>query len=199
MPTPSQDRTLQFIRRYLARHGHAPSLSAIASGLGLRSKAVVHRHVQALAEQGYLTVAAGRHHGIALTDQAIEASFTIPLAGRIAAGRPIEAIADTHTLNLAEFLLGPNRYALRVFGDSMIGAGILDGDTVVIEQRDTADDGDIVVALIDNQEVTLKRLRRRRDGMIELIAANPAIPNMVYAPDRIRLQGVVTGQLRSYR
>jgi repressor LexA len=198
MSTPSQNKTLQFIRRHLARHGHAPSLSTIATGLGLRSKTVVHRHVQALVEQGYLTVEPGRHHGIALTDKAAEALFSIPLAGRIAAGRPIEAIADEHTLNLAEFLLGPDRYALRVFGDSMIGAGILDGDTVVVAQRDTANDGDIVVALIDNQEATLKRLKRRKDGMIELIAANPAIPNMVYAADRVRLQGVVVGQLRSY-
>lgn len=198
MPTPSQDKTLQFIRRHLAQHGHAPSLSAIAAGLGLRSKAVVHRHVQALADQGYLRVEPGRHHGIALTDKAAEELLSLPLLGRIAAGRPIEAIPDEHTLNLAEFLLGPDRYALRVFGDSMIGAGILDGDTVVVAQRDTANDGDIVVALIDNQEATLKRLKRRKDGMIELIAANPAIPNMVYAADRVRLQGVVVGQLRSY-
>jgi repressor LexA len=199
MPTPSQDKTLQFVRRYLAQHGHAPSLSAIAAGLGLRSKAVVHRHVQALAGQGYLTVEPGRHHGIALTDRAAAELFSLPLAGRIAAGRPIETIPDEHTLNLAEFLLGPNRYALRVFGDSMSGAGILDGDTVVVAQRDTANDGDIVVALIDNQEATLKRLKRRKDGMIELIAANPTVPNMVYAADRVRLQGVVVGQLRSYR
>lgn len=199
MPTPSQDKTLQFIRHYLAQHGHAPSLSTIAAGLGLRSKAVVHRHVQALVEQGYLRVEPGRHHGIALTDKAAGELLSLPLVGRIAAGQPIEAIPDEHTLNLAEFLLGPGRYALRVFGDSMIGAGILDGDTVVVAQRDTADDGDIVVALIDNQEATLKRLKRRKDGMIELIAANPAIPNMVYAADRVRLQGVVVGQLRSYR
>lgn len=199
MPTPSQDKVLQFIRQYLLQHGHAPSLSRIATGLGLRSKTVVHRHVQALVEAGYLQVEPGRHHGISLTGKTATETLSLPLFGRIAAGRPIEAIADEHTLNLAEFLLGPNRYALRVFGDSMIGAGILDGDTVVVAQRDTANDGDIVVALIDNQEATLKRLKRRKDGMIELIAANPAIPNMVYAADRVRLQGVVVGQLRSYR
>ncbi|MBU1192202.1 MAG: transcriptional repressor LexA [Gammaproteobacteria bacterium] len=199
MPTPSQNKVLQFIRQHLLQHGHAPSLSQIAAGLGLRSKTVVHRHVQALAEAGHLQVDPGRHHGISLTDKVATEAFSLPLLGRIAAGRPIEAITDEHSLNLAEFLLGPNRYALRVFGDSMIGAGILDGDTVVVEQRDTASDGDIVVALIDDQEATLKRMKRRKDGMIELIAANPAIPTMVYPADRIRLQGVVVGQLRSYR
>lgn len=199
VPTPSQDKVLRFIRTHLAQEGHAPSLSAIAEGLGLRSKGVVHRHVQALVEQGYVTVEPGRHHGIALTEQGIDDMLSLPLVGRIAAGQPIEAIPDEQTLNLAEFLLGPNRYALRVFGDSMIGAGILDGDTVVVEQRDAAQDGDIVVALIDQQEVTLKRLKQRKDGAIELIAENPAIPPMIYPAQRVRIQGIVTGQLRSYR
>jgi len=199
MPTPSQAHVLRFIREHLARHGHAPSLSAIADGLGLHSKGVVHRHVQALVEQGYLKVEAGRHHGITLTERVAEAALSLPLLGRIAAGRPIEAIADEQSLNLADFLLGPNRYALRVFGDSMIGAGILDGDTVVVEQRDTAQNGDIVVALIDQQEATLKRFKQRTDGAIELIAENPAMPTMIYPAHRVRIQGIVTGQLRSYR
>ena len=199
MPTPSQDKVLRFIRDHLASRGHAPSLSAIAEGLGLRSKGVVHRHVQALVEQGYLNVEPGRHHGIALTDRVAEETLSLPLIGRIAAGRPIEAIADEQTLNLAEFLLGPNRYALRVFGDSMIGAGILDGDTVVVEHCESAHDGDIVVALIDLQEATLKRFKQRQDGAIELIAENPAIPTMIYPAHRVRIQGIVTGQLRTYR
>ncbi len=199
MPTPSQTQVLRFIRDHLASQGHAPSLSAIAEGLGLRSKGVVHRHVQALVEQGYLRVEAGRHHGIALTGRVAEETLSLPLIGRIAAGRPIEAIADEQTLNLADFLLGPNRYALRVFGDSMIGAGILDGDTVVVEHREFAHDGDIVVALIDLQEATLKRFKQRKDGAIELIAENPAIPPMIYPASRVRIQGIVTGQLRTYR
>lgn len=198
MPTPSQDKVLQFIRHHVARHGHAPSLSTIAAGLGLRSKTVVHRRVQALAEEGLLTVTPGRHHGISLTEKVAAQSYSLPLLGRIAAGQPIEAIPDEHTLNLADFLLGPDRYALRVVGNSMIGAGILDGDTVVIRQCDTATDGAIVVALIDGQEATLKRLKRRPGGMIELIAENPVIPPMVYSAERVRIQGVVTGQLRTY-
>lgn len=199
MPTPAQHKVLEFIRDYLLTQGHAPSLSAIADGLGLRAKSVVHRRVQALVEAGYLQVESGRHHGITLTDKLRQESLSLPLLGRIAAGRPIEAIPDTHSINLAEFLLGPDSFALRVFGDSMIGAGILDGDTVIVRQQDTAGNGDIVVALIDEQEATLKRFKRRKDGMIELVAENPAIPSMVYAANRVRIQGIVTGQLRSYR
>ena len=199
MPTPAQNKVLEFIRQYLLAQGHAPSLSAIADGLGLRAKSVVHRRVQALVEAGYLQVEPGRHHGITLTDKLRQENLSLPLLGRIAAGRPIEAIPDTHSINLAEFLLGPDSFALRVFGDSMIGAGILDGDTVIVRQQDTAGNGDIVVALIDEQEATLKRFKRRKDGMIELVAENPAIPSMVYAANRVRIQGIVTGQLRSYR
>ncbi len=199
MPTPSQAQVLRFIREHLATQGYAPSLSMIALGLGLRSKGVVHRHVRALVAQGYLRAETGRHHGIALTDRVATETLSLPLIGRIAAGRPIEAIADEQVLNLAEFLLGPNRYALRVFGDSMIGAGILDGDTVVVEHRESARDGDIVVALIDRQEATLKRFKQRKDGAIELIAENPAIPTMIYAAQRVQIQGIVTSQLRTYR
>ncbi len=199
MPTPSQERVLRFIREHLARRGHAPSLSAIAQTLGLRSKGVVHRHVQALVAQGYLTVAPGRHHGIALTERGAQEAWTLPQLGRIAAGRPIEAIPGEDHIDLAGLLLGPNRYALRVSGDSMTGAGILDGDTVVVEHRDTARDGEIVVALIDQREATLKRFKRHSDGSVMLIAENPALAPMIYAAGRVRIQGVVIAQLRSYR
>lgn len=199
MPTPSQERTLRFIRDHLASQGRAPSLREIAAGLGLTSRGAVRRHVLALAEQGYLQVDPRRHHGITLTDRVAEETLSLPLVGRVAAGRPIEAIPDEQTLNLAEFLLGPNRYALRVFGDSMIGAGILDGDTVVVEHGVSPKDGDIVVALIDLQEATLKRIKHRTDGTLELIAENPAIAPMIYPASRVRIQGIVTGQLRSYR
>ncbi len=199
MLTTRQRDVLAFIRQYLARQGHAPALDEIARGIGIRSKGVVHRHVQALADAGKIRLLPGRKRGIELVDEKSAEGATLPLLGRIAAGYPIEAIPGQDTLNLADFLLGPGRYALRVAGDSMIEAGILDGDTVVIEQRDAADDGEIVVALIDGEEATLKRLKYRRDGNIALIAANPAIPAMIYAADRVTIQGVVVGQLRSYR
>lgn len=199
MLTSRQRDVLAFIRQYLAREDRAPSLEEIAAGIGIRSKGVVHRHVQALAEAGEIRLLAGRKRGIELADGGPAGQTTLPLLGRIAAGRPIEAIPGQDSLNLSDFLLGPDRYALRVQGDSMIEAGILDGDTVVIEQREVADDGEIVVALIDGEEATLKRLRYQRDGSIALIAANPAMPPMIYPAERVTVQGVVVGQLRSYR
>lgn len=127
-----------------------------------------------------------------------EQELTIPLLGRIAAGMPIEAIPDENHLDLAAFFIGPDRYALRVTGESMIDAGILDGDTVIIRKQSTARSGDIVVALIDSQEATLKRLGEYSSQVVELIAENQQIPKMRYSSSRVAIQGVLIGQLRSY-
>ncbi len=126
------------------------------------------------------------------------ANLRIPLLGRIAAGQPIEAIEDANYLDLAAFFIGPDRYALRVSGDSMMDVGILDGDTVILRKQNTARTGDIVVALIDQQEATLKRLGIVQDGMVELIPENSAMSTMRYATSRVSFQGVLVGQLRSY-
>lgn len=122
----------------------------------------------------------------------------IPLLGRIAAGQPIEAIEDANYLDLAAFFIGPDRYALRVTGESMMDVGILDGDTVILRKQDTAQTGDIVVALIDSQEATLKRLGDTRNGIIELIPENSSMTPMRYDASRVSFQGVLVGQLRSY-
>jgi repressor LexA len=158
---------------------------------------VVHRYVQALAGAGLITLQPGRHRGITLTDEQA-AQPTLPLLGKIAAGRPIEAIPGQDEVNLAEFFIGPNRFLLKVQGDSMVDAGILDGDMVVIERCDHADDGEVVVALIDDEEATLKRLQNNRDGTVTLHPANSTLTPMRYAAERVRVQGRVIGQLRSY-
>lgn len=196
MLTPGQHRVLAFIKDYVATQGRAPSLSEIASGIGIRSRGSVHRQVQVLEAAGQIKLLPGRKRGIVLAQ---EDGLCLPLLGRIAAGRPIEAVSGEDTLNLADFLLGPGRYALRVTGSSMIGAGIMEGDTVIIEPREVPEDGEIVVALIDHEEVTLKRIQYRKDGTIALIAENPELPPMIYPAARITVQGVVVGQLRSYR
>jgi repressor LexA len=198
MLTPTQDRVLSFIRRYLNRRGYAPSLIEIAEGIGITSKGTAHRHVQALADAGRIRLISGRKRGIELVSEEAAAKSSLPLLGRIAAGQPIEAITGQDRLDLSD-LLGPNRYALQVRGSSMIGAGILDGDLVVIERCDTADDGAIVVALIDDEEATLKRLKRLKSGRIKLIAENPEMPPLTYPAKRVRIQGVLVYQLRRYR
>ncbi len=123
----------------------------------------------------------------------------IPVFGRIAAGTPIEAIqTPMGTIPLPESLLGPGEYyALEISGDSMIGAGIHDGDTAIIQRCDSADNGAIVVALIDEQEATLKRLRRKGNS-VALEAANPAYETRIFGPDRVRIQGRLAGVFRRY-
>ena len=131
--------------------------------------------------------------------QEIAETVSIPVMGRIAAGTPIEAIqTHSHSISLpAEMISGGSHFALEVRGDSMIEAGILDGDTVLIKRSDTADTGDIVVALVDDEEATLKRLRRK-GASIALEAANPAYETRIFGPDRIRIQGRLVGLFRRY-
>ncbi|MCL4139146.1 UNVERIFIED_CONTAM: hypothetical protein GTU68_001538, partial [Idotea baltica] len=124
--------------------------------------------------------------------------FKLPLLGKIAAGQPIEAIEDQAHLDLAEFFIGPDRYALRVSGDSMMDVGILDGDTVILRKTNKVRSGDIVVALIDSQEATLKRLGQYDKDKVELIPENKAMSTMRYSTERVSFQGVLVGQLRSY-
>ena len=196
MLPPAKQRTLDFSSGYWRRHGRSPSFTEIAAGIGIRSRGVIHRYVQALIAAGQLSRHPGRKRGLELP--ASSPAFAIPLLGRIAAGRPIEAIPGEGTLDLTSFLLGDDRYALQVRGDSMIEDGILDGDTVIVAARDGADDGAIVVALIDEGEATRKRFTRRGDGSIQLTAANAAMAPMIYSAGRVRIQGVVVGVLRSY-
>ena len=124
---------------------------------------------------------------------------TIPVMGRIAAGTPISAIQQrSHTIPVPpDFLGSGDHYALEVRGDSMIEAGIFDGDTVIVKKQDTADSGDIVVALIDDEEATLKRLRKR-GASIALEAANPEYETRIFGPDRVRIQGKLVSLLRKY-
>lgn len=198
MLSARQQDTYLFIRNYIARHGRAPLQEEIAAGLGIRSKGVVNRYVQALAEEGVLTLLPGRHRGIQLTGSELPHP-TLPLVGKIAAGSPIEAIQGQDEINLAEFFMGPNRFVLKVQGDSMVEAGILDGDMVVVERCQQAADGDIIVALIDGEEATLKRLQNHRDGTITLHPANSALAPLRYSASRVSIQGRLVGQLRSYR
>jgi len=196
MLTPLEQRILDFIQTFIAEHGHGPTLKEIGAAVGIKSKGTVHRYVQALKDKGQLALTERGWRGIRLTDDPDPSS--IPLVGRIAAGRPIEAIADHASINLNQFFAGEDRYALEVKGDSMIGIGIFDGDTVIIERRDTARQGDVVVALIDDEEATLKRFKRLDDGNVLLIAENPELPPMTYEAQRVRIQGILVGQLRHY-
>ena len=197
MLTRLEEKLLQFITHYIAQHGHGPTLREIGQALGINSKGTVHRYVESLVKKKHLRRTGRGWRGIRLTGERDRRLAILPLAGQITAGKPIEVIPGQGEVNFSDLLLGPDRFVLKVVGDSMSDASILDGDLVVIQKSHTAENGDIVVALIDNEEVMLKRLRKHGDR-IELIPDNPSLNSMIYPTNRVHIQGVVVGQVRIY-
>ena len=202
MLTDRERQVYDFVRAYTRCHGVPPKLREIGAHLGIASRGTVHRYLRAIEERGLIAITPDRARGVRLLTQKRDDSAvgtTLPVLGRIAAGLPIEAIPDETHIDLAEFFMGPNRFVLRVDGESMIDAGILHGDMVIVESRNSARDGEIAVVLIDQQEATLKYFQRNSDGSITLRPANSRFPPMRYAAERVAIQGVVVGQMRSYR
>lgn len=198
MLTGLEEKILQCITRYITRNGHAPTLVEIGEILDIKSKGTVHRYVESLIEKGHLHRTGRSWRGLRLTGEQSRRLLILPFAGRIAAGQPIEAIPEQLEINFSEMLMGDGRYVLEVKGDSMIEAGIFNRDLVIVRESSTADNGDIVVALIDNGEATLKKLRKHGDR-VELIPANQSMAPMIYPADRVHIQGVVVGQVRCYK
>jgi repressor LexA len=192
--SPLEQKIYGYIRRYLVRHGQGPTLPEIGEALDLSSKGSLHRYVQGLIDKGFLERPERSWRSL----RVLQPTTSLPLLGRIAAGKPIEAIPNHDEINLPEMLLGKDRFALRVKGDSMRDAGILDGDTVIVKQTSNAKNGDIVVALIDQDEATLKYFKRLANKQIQLIPANTRFESITYDAERIQIQGVVVGQLRTY-
>ena len=222
MLTPKQQELLSFIHDRLEEGGVSPSFEEMKDALDLRSKSGIHRLINALEERGFIRPLPNRARAlevlklpdamhrapvpsVALAAKAaapipIAANdvLEIPLHGRIAAGVPIEAMEGQTMLSVPAALLGSgDHYALEVSGDSMVEAGILDGDFALIQRTDVAREGQIVVALIDDNEATLKYFRR--DGArVRLDPANPAYEPQVYDPRQVRIQGKLAGLLRRY-
>lgn len=197
--TPKQMRILTLIRDYRRKHGYSPTMQELADVLRV-TKVTVFEHVEGLERKGLLKRLKHRARSLELTPRAVfpdESIASLSLVGHIAAGAPIEAIENTETIDLQQiFGAGPGLFVLKVRGDSMIDEQIRDGDLVIIEKRETARNGETVVALLDNDEATLKKFYR--DG--DRIRLQPANPN--YSPiyvDNVRIQGVVVGVLRTYR
>ncbi len=223
MLTRKQHELLLFINGRLGETGVSPSFEEMKDALDLKSKSGVHRLIGALEERQFLRRLPNRARAleiVRLPEDAVpvrasasvadlahararaadrHAPFrSVPFVGRIAAGLPIEALEDHEELAVPATLLGPGEhYALQVVGDSMIDAGIFDGDFALIRKADEARDGDIVVALIDNSEATLKYLHRNK-GMIRLDPANAAFEPQLYLPSRVKIQGRLAGLLRRY-
>jgi repressor LexA len=217
MLTSKQHELLLFIRDRLGRDGISPSFDEMREALELKSKSGVHRLISALEERGFIRRLANRARALeilklpeasapaaasAIARPAVPAPandmFEIPLHGRIAAGTPIEALQGTETFAVPAALLGPGEhYALEVSGDSMVDEGILDGDFALIRKVDTARDGEIVVALINDEEATLKTFRRE-GNMIRLDPANRSYSPQRYREDQVQIQGRLAGLIRRY-
>ncbi len=221
MLTAKQQQLLLFIKDHLDRGGVSPSFEEMKEALDLKSKSGIHRLIGALEERGFIRRLANRARaleivrmpdglapaapvaakpGAAVMPVPIAANDVIelPLHGRIAAGVPIEALEGSNSLCVPAALLGSgDHYALEVAGDSMVEAGILDGDFALIQRADTARDGQIVVALIDDSDATLKYFRRE-GRRIRLDPANASYEAQVYDADRVRIQGRLAGLLRRY-
>lgn len=225
MLTSKQKELLLFINERIQETGVSPSFDEMKDALNLASKSGIHRLITALEERGFIRRLAHRARALEvlkLPDSAIPgaprlrkdfkpslvssgtpakapSAFTVPLIGRIAAGLPISAIQEENGhVNAPDGLSeGDEHFALEVQGDSMIEAGILEGDIVICRRTDTASTGDIVVALIDSEEATLKRLRRK-GASVALEAANPAYETRIFGPDRVQVQGRLVALVRRY-
>jgi repressor LexA len=199
-PTRRQKAVLDAIQALLAETGKTPTLQEIARRCGLSSVATVHRHVTLLQERGILKRRRSRRRSIELRPVARRApAVELPLLGAIAAGRPIEALVEEERAALPrELVRRPEEtFVLRVRGDSMRDEQILDGDLIVVERRERAENGDVVVALIEGREATLKTFYRER-GRIRLQPANPAMEPITVDPEAVRIQGIVTGLFRRF-
>jgi len=220
MLTAKQRDLLNFLREYQQEHDHAPSFDEMKDAVGLKSKSGIHRLVSALEERGHIRRLANRARAIEIIDETPVAkanpkpsadsnvvhahfgqasSLSLPLLGQIAAGTPIEALSDhSRFLDVPASMIGSGEhFALEIVGDSMVEAGIHDGDTVVIKKTDIANHGDIVVALIDEHEATLKTLRKE-DGRIGLEPANRHYQTRYFSSNAVRIQGKLAGLIRNY-
>ena len=228
MLTSKQRELLIFLTKYLEDNEVSPSFDEMREAVGLASKSGIHRLVSALEERGYIRRLANRARAIEILRTAnntvlsgvsndsetktasndsnvVEGNFgtttvELPLLGRIAAGTPIEALSDpsAHLAVPADMLGHGEHFALEIVGDSMIEAGIHDGDTVIIKRTEQALNGDIVVALIDQQEATLKTLRKET-GRVGLVPANRNYETRFFTTDKVSIQGKLTGLIRRYR
>lgn len=196
--TKRQSITLDFIREFLSAHNYAPSYRDIMRGTQINSPATAYAHVQGLKDKGYLKLMDGQMRSVELTEKSniFTKGVELPLIGSIAAGEPIEAIQDRDTISVPiELLPNLNCYVLQVKGDSMIDDGILDRDYVIVERNFYPANGDTVVALIDNENATLKRYYREKTR-IRLQPANKKM-RPLYARNPV-IQGIVRGVLRRY-
>ena len=204
--TKRQKEVLDFLVGFVNKHGYSPSCEEIAKGLRLTSLATVHKHINTLERKGFIRRGYNQSRSIEVLqlpkqvrEQVLERhAVELPLAGRIAAGRPLEAVEDRETFSLGEFARPGGNFVLQVKGNSMVEDHILDGDYIVVEPTQVANAGEVVVALVGGDEATLKRFYREPGGKIRLQPANSEMQPLVVPAADVKIQGRVVGVLRKY-
>ena len=204
--TKRQKEVLNYLVTFMDKQGYAPSFEEIARALRLTSLATVHKHLSTLEKKGFIRRGYNQSRSIEVmqlprpvrTEILDRHVVELPLAGRIAAGRPLEAVEDREAISLGDFTRGHNNFVLQVKGDSMREDHILDGDYIVVEQTQVANPGEIVVALVGEDEATVKRFYRETGGKIRLQPANAQMAPIVMPASDVRIQGRVVGVLRKY-
>ncbi len=206
--TKRQKDVLDFIAGFVEEHGYSPSYEELARGLQLASVATVHKHIQALESRGYLRRGFNQSRSLEISakylqerrrTQQTQQSQGVPLAGRIAAGKPVEAMEGRDALHFSDFTGKGETFALQVGGESMIEDHICDGDFVLMEKTNQANPGDIVAALVDGAETTLKRFYLEPGGIVRLQPANSSMQPLTLPAARVQIQGRALAVLRKYR
>jgi repressor LexA len=197
--TKRQREILDYLQEFIQQHGYAPSLEEVGRRFGLSSLATVHKHLTNLQEKGFIRRSWNRSRSVELlAARTGQRAMELPLLGYVAAGAPIEAVTTNETIAVPEALVGRREtYVLRVRGSSMIDEQIRDGDFVIVEDRKTAENGEMVIALIRGSDVTLKRFYRE-NGHIRLQPANQTMQPLIMDAALVQVQGVVVGVMRKY-
>ncbi len=199
--TKRQKQILDYLTDYFEANGYAPSFEEIARHFRFSSLATVHEHLENLKRKGYIRKSYNESRSIELLPTRMRVSAVeLPLYGTVAAGVPIEAIEEQETIAVPEELIsrGGHNYVLRVRGESMIDEQIRDGDYIIVNARQTAQNGEMVVALVHGDSATVKKFYREADGRVRLQPANPTMPPLYYAPAEVAIQGIVIGVIRRY-
>jgi repressor LexA len=204
--TRRQKEVLDYLADFIERKGYSPSYEEIAEGIDLNSIATVHKHIAALEGKGYLKRGFNQSRSVEISESYLAergrvpvAESSVPLLGRIAAGRPVEQVAQGDSLQFSDFAGNASTFALQVRGESMIDDHICDGDFVLVEKTDSARDGEIVVALVEGYETTLKRIYREADGMIRLQPANATMDPILIPAAAVEIQGRLIAVMRKYK
>ena len=197
--TKRQKEILDFLKAFIDENGYSPSFEEICAAFGYTSLATVHEHLTNLTTKGYIRKAYRESRSIEFPPET-EPSVPLPLLGTVAAGQPIEAVQDNESLAIPGEMIrkGSEHYVLRVSGESMIDEQIRDGDHIVVNARETANDGEMVVALVRGEAATVKKLYREPDNRVRLQPANRDMEAIIEDAGDVRIQGVVVGLVRTY-